>query len=109
MVSPSLMGSCGLVPLTIISVIPDIARHMSNLIVRAEKEVILATNYWQHSVASTFITNAIRELDRRSGKKGVKVVVKIIYDRGSPKQLLEPHYYVPEKEYTGENVKIPAL
>ncbi|KAK0643811.1 hypothetical protein B0T16DRAFT_392277 [Cercophora newfieldiana] len=108
MVSPSLLGSCGVVPLTIISVIPDIVRHMSNVIVRAEKEVFLATNYWQDSVASTFLTNAIRELDRRAGERGTKVVMKIIYDRGSPKQLFEPHYYVPEKEYTGKNVKLPA-
>ncbi|KAK1836892.1 hypothetical protein QBC39DRAFT_403003 [Podospora conica] len=108
MVSPSLMGSCGVVPLTIISVIPDIARHMSNVIARAEKEVFLATNYWEDSVASKFLTDAIRELDRRAGQRGTKVVVKIIYDRGSAKQAFEPHYYVSEKEYTGKNVKLPA-
>ncbi|KAK3352582.1 hypothetical protein B0T25DRAFT_606549 [Lasiosphaeria hispida] len=107
MVSPSLMGSCGVVPLTVISVIPDIARHMANAIVRAEKEVYLATNYWQDSVASKFITDAIRELNRRAGQRGAKIVMKIIYDRGSPKQLLEPHYIVSEKEYTGKNVNVP--
>ncbi len=80
---------------------------MSNVIVRAEKEVLLATNYWQDSVASRFITNAIRELDRRAGERGTRVVVKVIYDRGSPKQLFEPHYYVPEKEYTSSNVNLP--
>ncbi|KAK0636479.1 hypothetical protein B0T17DRAFT_605208 [Bombardia bombarda] len=107
MASPSLMGSCGVVPLTIISVIPDIARHMANVIVRAEREVLLATNYWQDSVASKFITDAIRELDRRAGKRGVKIIMKIIYDRGSPKQLFEPHYLVSEKEYSGKNVNLP--
>lgn len=64
MVSLPLMGSCGVIPLTIISTyvfpkevsggqslimftcrVPDIMRHMSNIIVRAEREVILATNY----------------------------------------------------------------
>ncbi|KAL9942393.1 hypothetical protein D7B24_003408 [Verticillium nonalfalfae] len=106
-VSPSLMGSCGTVPLTIISTIPDIARHMSNLIVRAEKEVFLATNYWISSVAVTFITNAIRELDRRAGARGVKVVVKIIYDRGAVKQVYTPHYDVGEKEFTDPQVALP--
>jgi phosphatidylserine/phosphatidylglycerophosphate/cardiolipin synthase-like enzyme len=81
---------------------------MSNCIVRAEREVYLATNYWQDSVASKFLTDAIRELDRRAGKRGTKIVFKIIYDRGSPKQLIEPHYIVAEKEFTGKNVKIPA-
>ncbi|OTA79958.1 hypothetical protein M434DRAFT_401971 [Hypoxylon sp. CO27-5] len=108
MVSPSLMGSSGTMPLTIISVIPDIMRHMSNLIVRAEKEVFLATNFWQNGVASKYITNAIRELSRRVGERGTKIVMKIIYDRGSPKQVFEPHYIVPESEYTGSAVGLPA-
>jgi len=81
---------------------------MSNVIVRAEKEVFLATNYWEDSVASKFLTDAIRELDRRAGQRGTRVVVKIIYDRGSAKQAFEPHYYVSEKEYTGTNVNLPA-
>ncbi|KUI56836.1 hypothetical protein VP1G_04219 [Cytospora mali] len=108
MVSPSLMGSCGVLPLTIISTIPDIARHMSNCIVRAEREVYLATNFWQNSVASKFITDAMKELSRRAGERGTKIVMKMIYDRGSPKQLVEPHYVVSEKEYTGPKVGIPA-
>lgn len=81
---------------------PDIMRHMSNMIVRAEKEVYLATNYWQNSVASSYITNAMKELSARAGKRGEKIVMKIIYDRGSPKQLFEPHYIVSEKEYLGK-------
>lgn len=81
---------------------------MSNLIVRAEEEVYLATNFWQNGVASKYITNALRELSRRAGERGATVVVKIIYDRGSPRQLLEPHYAVPESEYTGAAVGLPA-
>lgn len=80
---------------------------MSNVIVRAEKEVFLATNYWQDSVASKYLTNAIRELNRRAGSRGTKIVLKILYDRGSPKQLYEPHYIVSEKEYTGKNINLP--
>jgi phosphatidylserine/phosphatidylglycerophosphate/cardiolipin synthase-like enzyme len=81
---------------------------MSNLIVRAEKEVILATNYWQNSVASKYITNAMRELSRRAGERGERIVFKLEYDRGSPKQLLENHYSVSEKEYLGKAVALPA-
>ncbi|EFX05520.1 iq calmodulin-binding motif protein [Grosmannia clavigera kw1407] len=108
MVSPPLLGSCGVTPLTIISTIPDIVRHMANVIARAEKEVFLATNYWQDSVASTYLTNAIRELDRRAGQRGARIVMKIIYDRGSPKQFIDPHHLVGEDEYTGKNVALPA-
>ncbi|WDK15229.1 hypothetical protein CGRA01v4_06510 [Colletotrichum graminicola] len=108
MASPSLLGSSGVVPLTILSVIPDIVRHMSNLIVRAEKEVILATNFWQNGAASKYITNAMKEASRRAGERGTRITMKVLYDRGSPKQLFEPHYIVPEKEYTGKAVGLPS-
>ncbi|KAJ6547026.1 hypothetical protein B0H19DRAFT_1211731 [Mycena capillaripes] len=108
MVSPPLMGSSGTIPLSVISVVPDIMRHMSNLIVRADKEVILATNYWQNSVASKFITNAMKELSRRAGERGTRIIMKIEYDRGAPRQVIQNHYLVSQKEYTGKNVGIPA-
>ncbi|KAJ7118728.1 hypothetical protein C8R44DRAFT_181495 [Mycena epipterygia] len=108
MVSPPLMGSYGTMPLSVISVVPDIMRHMSNLMVRADKEVFLATNYWQNSVASKYITNAMKELSRRAGERGERIVMKLLYDRGSPRQLVENHYMVSQKEYMGKNVGIPA-
>ena len=37
MVTPPLLGSTGVVPLSVISVIPDIIRHISACIVRAEE------------------------------------------------------------------------
>jgi phosphatidylserine/phosphatidylglycerophosphate/cardiolipin synthase-like enzyme len=80
---------------------------MSNLIVRAEKEIFLATNYWVNSVATTYITNAMKELSRRAGERGTKIVMKLIYDRGSPRQFFEQHYFVPEKEYLGQSVNLP--
>jgi phosphatidylserine/phosphatidylglycerophosphate/cardiolipin synthase-like enzyme len=80
---------------------------MSNVIVRAEREVYLATNYWANSVASKYLTDAIRELSRRAGERGTKIVMKVIYDRGSPKQVFQPHYLVSEKAYTGKAVNLP--
>ncbi|KAL8391829.1 hypothetical protein RB595_002146 [Gaeumannomyces hyphopodioides] len=109
-VSPSLMGSCGVLPLTIISTIPDIVRHMANLIVAATREVFLATNFWQNSEASKVITDALKELSRRVGERGPgqRVVVKIMYDRGSIRQLVEPHAVVSERDYAGGAVGLPA-
>lgn len=69
------------------SSIPDIVRHMSNCIVRAEREVYLATNFWQASDPARLITNAFKELSRRAGERGNKVVIKVIYDRGNAKQV----------------------
>ena len=87
MVSPSLLGSTGVVPLTMIGPIMDIVRHMSNLIVRAEKEVLLATNYWSASQASQLISDALVELSKRAGATNRRVVVKVMYDRGNMKQV----------------------
>ena len=42
-VSPPLMGSHGTVPLTVIAPLADIIRHVSNMIVRAEREVFFIT------------------------------------------------------------------
>jgi hypothetical protein len=91
LVSPSLMGSPGTVPLTIIGPLPDITRHMSNCIARAQKEVILVTSYWMHSNNSRLITNAMRELSDRAGKRGEKVVMKIMYDRANMKHVSWTH------------------
>jgi hypothetical protein len=85
--SPSLAGSNGVCPLVIISTIPDIARHMSNLIVRAQHEVFLLTNFWMHSEPSRLIDEALRELSRRAVAENRNVVVKVVYDRGSAKQV----------------------
>jgi hypothetical protein len=51
-VSPSLMGASGVCPLTVVGSIMDICLHMANLIVRADREVFLATNFWMNSDSS---------------------------------------------------------
>ena len=85
---------------------------MANLIYRAEHEIFLATNYWQSSVASTYLTNAIRDLNKRlaaefeasfsssSPPRRKKIVLKILYDRGTPKQFLSRHQIVAPDTYT---------
>ncbi|KAF2800563.1 IQ calmodulin-binding motif protein [Melanomma pulvis-pyrius CBS 109.77] len=108
MVSPSLMGSSGTIPLSIIAPLPDIVRHMSNLIVRAEREVFLATNFWIKSDASRLITDALLELSRRAGEQGRRVVVKVMYDRGNFKQVLDNHQIMTVEQYTGPMVQLPS-
>ncbi|KAF1991456.1 hypothetical protein K402DRAFT_322349 [Aulographum hederae CBS 113979] len=107
-VSPPLMGSTGVLPLTVIGPLPDLLRHMANLIVRAEKEVLIGTNYWMDSDASHLITNALRELNQRAGERGQRVVCKMIYDRGNIKQLADHHHIDSVKEYMGKGIAIPG-
>lgn len=106
-VSPSLSGSTGLCPVTIIAPLNDQLRHMSNLIVRAKKEVLLATNFWKSSGASMFVNDALREVSRRAGERGERIVFKLMYDRGDLKQFMENHQNVPIKTYTAEAVNLP--
>ncbi len=89
-VGPSLCGSVGYAPMTIIAPLNDQIRHMSNLIVRAKKEVLLATNFWKASGATTLVTDALRELSKRAGARGERVIVKLMFDRGSVKQVRKP-------------------
>ncbi|KAI9715716.1 MAG: hypothetical protein M1828_000731 [Chrysothrix sp. TS-e1954] len=106
-VSPSLIGTTGVVPFAVIGPLHDVVRHMSNLIVRAEKEVLLATNYWMASDATRLITDALLELSKRAGARGQKIPVKIMYDRGNVKQVFDNHQPVGQSEYTGKSIKIP--
>ncbi|KAF7968391.1 hypothetical protein HWV62_30667 [Athelia sp. TMB] len=78
LVSPPLTAATGVIPLSIISVIPDIIRHYADCIVAAEKEIFLAT------------------------------ILKVMYDRGNIKQVLKGHQIVPPAEYTADEVKLPA-
>jgi phosphatidylserine/phosphatidylglycerophosphate/cardiolipin synthase-like enzyme len=49
----------------------------------------------------------MKELSRRAEQRGTKIVMKIIYDRGSPRQMFEPHFLVSEKTYTSKAVGLP--
>ena len=90
LVSPSLLGSSGVFPLSIVSVIPDIMRHYAELIVRAEAEIILATNYWEKSASSSVMADALRKLSKRvEARNGAKVVMKLMYDRGNLRQAVK--------------------
>jgi hypothetical protein len=71
--SPSLLGSSGVVTLTIISIIPDIMQHYHDLIVTAQKEVLIATNAWEPGKSVDLVITALQELNERAGKEGRKV------------------------------------
>ncbi|KAJ6160863.1 hypothetical protein N7470_004259, partial [Penicillium chermesinum] len=88
--------------------LPDLCRHLGNCIARAEHEVFLGTNFWIHSNASTLVTNGIRELSRRAGERGQKIVMKMVYDRGNPRQVMENRLYVGDEERAGGKVRLPS-
>ena len=101
MVSPPLMGSSGTIPLTVIAPLAEIFRHLANLIVRAEKEVIFITCSWSPSVASKLISDALRELSKRAGERGERVVVKIMYDKAGPANFVNPRQAIGPDVYSG--------
>ncbi|KIJ47284.1 hypothetical protein M422DRAFT_118388, partial [Sphaerobolus stellatus SS14] len=105
MVSPPLLGSSGVIPLSIVSVIPDIMRHYRNLIANAQTEVMIATNYWETSFSSSLVHQALIELSQKHEGKEKKPVVKLIYDRGNPKQVIKNHQRIPPDEW--EAVGLP--
>jgi hypothetical protein len=61
--------------------------HYRQLILAAKTEIFLATNYWEDSAASRVVVDALKALSEKCGKEGRKVVVKLMYDRGNPKQV----------------------
>ena len=114
---PDMLGSTTTIPLSIISLIPDIMQHYRDVIIRAEKEIFLVTNYWQcvspilpshlffsltprPSASVNTVSGALRDLSAKVVKAGrPKVIVKVMYDRGSWEQLWNAHAPVPPKEW----------
>ncbi|KAM6511439.1 hypothetical protein FALCPG4_016442 [Fusarium falciforme] len=107
-VSPPLMGSHGIVPLTIVAPLQDIVRHCSNLIVRAEKEVFFITCSWSPSVAQRLTKNALIELSKRAERRGQRVMVKIMYDKPSFGNIFSPHQRVKPKTFTSHSIQLPS-
>ncbi|PLW22408.1 hypothetical protein PCANC_25529, partial [Puccinia coronata f. sp. avenae] len=110
-VSPSLIATCGVMPLTILSVIPDIMQHYYDCIVLAQHEVLLATNYLQKSDSQRTICQALVDLSRRveARQQKNKVVVKLIYDRGSWKQVFKNHLFIKPNSSEWKEVGLPDL
>jgi hypothetical protein len=71
--SPSLLGTSGVVTLTIISTIPDIMQHYHDVIVTAQKEVLIATNAWETGRSVDLVTSSFKVLNDRAAKDGRKV------------------------------------
>lgn len=97
-VSPQIMASSGIVPISVFSTGPDIIDHYYQCIVSAKEEVVLLTNYWQLGKNVNKISEAIRELNRRTAERsGKKIVFKIMWDRGpqSLKDLFRSRTPVP--------------
>ncbi|CAF3434552.1 unnamed protein product [Fusarium graminearum] len=107
-VSPPLMGSHGTMPLTVIAPLADVMRHTANLIARAEKEVFLITCSWAPSVAQRLIRGALIELSKRAGQRGERVIVKVMYDKASPANAINPHQNIKPKSYTAKLVDLPS-
>lgn len=119
MVSPPLMGSHGTIPLTVIAPLGDVARHCSNLIARAQSEVMFVTCAWSPSVAQQLIKNALIELSRRAGERNQRVVVKIMFDKASPANAVNPYQQVKPTRgmpmslvqpagYTSASIQLPS-
>ncbi|KAK6343827.1 hypothetical protein TWF696_007485 [Orbilia brochopaga] len=98
--SPSLIGSTGTSALTIISTVPDIADHYYDLIVSANYDILISSNFWRNSYASKRIGAGLEELSRRIQRdERPPVVVKIIFDRGSAKHVVFPRVQVTPSEW----------
>ena len=108
LVSPSLMGSHGFVPLTIVAPLADIIRHCSNMIVRAKREVFFITCSWAPSEAQKLIRDSLLELSKRATAGGYRVSAKFMYDKAGIANLSGSHERVKPAKYSSPSVGLPA-
>lgn len=94
----------------------------------ADFEVFLATNYWEASWGShlcgvpvivyithhtdrfcvgTSIRDALVELSKRHADKLTKPIVKVLFDRGSPKHVVKTHILIPSNDWDGLGLPRP--
>ena len=106
-VSPSLIGTTGVLPLTIISTIPDIMQHYYHCIVHAETEVLLATNFWEKSESVTIIGQALRMLSKRAENDNRTVVVKLMIDHPTKENLVHYHSILPVEKWPDYDIPLP--
>jgi len=68
-VSPPLLATSGITPLSIFSTGPDIIGHYYDCMISARKEIVLLTNYWQGGANVQRIADALRELNRLQAER----------------------------------------
>ncbi|CAG9984914.1 unnamed protein product [Clonostachys byssicola] len=107
MVSPPLMGSHGVVPLTIIAPLVSLMHHCANLIRKARKEVFFITCTWKASIAQRLIRDALVDLSKRAGLRGERVMVRIMFDQPGVWHALDSHQPVKSSTYDSKHVQLP--
>ncbi|CAM4798953.1 unnamed protein product [Rotaria magnacalcarata] len=106
-VSPSLIGTTGVIPLSIISTISDILQHYYHCIINAEKEILLATNYWEKGESVNIIGKALRDLSKRAGNDNRYIIVKLIIDHPTKENLMHNHNILPPSEWSRYDIPSP--
>lgn len=98
-VSPALLGTSGVVPLSIISIIPDIMLQYADCIKASKREVLIATNAWEPGRCVDIVVAAIRELNKTCAREGRRVMVKLLMDAASIRNAIQPRYVGVEVPY----------
>jgi hypothetical protein len=106
-VSPSLIGTSGVIPLTIISTIPDIMQHYYQCIIHAKKEVLFATNYWEKGQSVNIIGQALRDLSKRAQNENRFIVFKLIIDHPTKENLIHFHSILPPHKWSHYDIPTP--
>jgi hypothetical protein len=106
-VSPSLIGTSGVIPLTIISTIPDIMQHYYQCIIHAKKEVLLATNYWEKGQSVNIIGKALRDLNKIAQNENRFIVFKLIIDHPTKENLTHFHSILPPHKWSHYDIPTP--
>ncbi|CAF0891721.1 unnamed protein product [Adineta ricciae] len=105
--SPSLIGSSGVIPLTIVSTIPDIMQHYYHCIVNAKREVLLATNYWEKGHSVSIIGKALRDLSQRAQQENRVVIFKLMIDHPMKENVAHFHSILPPHKWSHFDIPTP--
>lgn len=91
-VSPALIGTSGVVPLTVLSIIPDIMRHYADCIRASQREILIATNAWEPGRCVDMVVAAFRDLNKACARENRKVTIKLLMDAASIRNAVQSRY-----------------
>jgi phosphatidylserine/phosphatidylglycerophosphate/cardiolipin synthase-like enzyme len=106
-VSPSLIGTSGVIPLTIISTIPDIMQHYYHCIVHAKNEVLFATNYWEKGHSVSIIGQALKDLSKIAQDENRFIVFKLMIDHPTKENITHFHSILPPNKWSHYDIPTP--
>jgi phosphatidylserine/phosphatidylglycerophosphate/cardiolipin synthase-like enzyme len=82
-------------------------QHYYHCIIHAQKEVLLATNYWEKGHSVNIIGKALRDLNKRAQDENRFIIFKLMIDHPTKENILHYHSILPPEKWSHYDIPAP--